>query len=80
MRIIFLCIEGMAFLEGTAEAVQVLVYTFVFLGVFILSYVLILDFLQGVGKWGKTQISDLMTSRQPLLMCWYVRQMAYSYI
>lgn len=30
MRIIFLCIEGVAFLEGTAEAVQVLVYTFVF--------------------------------------------------
>lgn len=51
----FLCIEGMAFLEGTAEAVQVLVYTFVFLGVFILSYVC-LDYLQGVGKWGKTQI------------------------
>ena len=39
MCIIFLCIEGMAFLEETAEAVQVLVYTFVFLGVFILSYV-----------------------------------------
>jgi len=63
MHIFFLCIEGMAFLEETAEAVQVLVYTFVFLGVFVLSYVLILDSLQGVRKWGKTQISDLMTSR-----------------
>lgn len=63
MHISFLCIEGMAFLEETAEAVQVLVYTFVFLGVFVLSYVLILDSLQGVRKWGKTQISDLMTSR-----------------
>lgn len=31
----FLCIEDMAFLEETAKAVQVMVYTFVFLGVFV---------------------------------------------
>lgn len=63
MHIFLLCTEDMAFLEETAKAVQVMVYTFVFLGVFVLSYVLILDYLQGVGKWEKTQISDLMTSR-----------------